>query len=35
MQKKEASDQEGSNYDLEDPLVVIPSGKVDYDIVAY
>lgn len=35
MQKKEAADQEGLKYDLEDPLVVIPSGKVDYDIATY
>jgi len=35
MQKKEAADQEGSRYDLEDPPVVIPNGKVGYDIVTY
>ncbi|RPB29802.1 adenosine deaminase [Terfezia boudieri ATCC MYA-4762] len=33
MQKKEAANQEGLLYDLEDPIVVIPSGKVDYDLV--
>ncbi|KAF8425128.1 hypothetical protein EV426DRAFT_716280 [Tirmania nivea] len=35
MQKKKAADQVGSKFDLEDPLIVIPSGRVNYDIVTF
>ncbi|KAF8454276.1 adenosine/AMP deaminase family protein [Kalaharituber pfeilii] len=35
LQKKQTAEQEGAQFDLEDPFLAIPDGKVDYDLVTF